>query len=922
MRSLKRMPEKLSMLLILLLVTSLLLPTGMAHANPFLKNSAVQFLADDFLNDGMANNDNGVGSYALYVLKGAGVDVSTWEYNGDTFSESVINAVYGDISNAAHPSEPTSAKLLSQDLAAVQALEQDDLTADLLAVLAGRQSGTGFDSSLFSNIPAFDLLGRLGFINRIDTGQARDYILGEQNTSGANDRHSWGFTYGGTYYPDFIATAQAVRALHYLDPGGADSTIQEGITNALGWMKSQQQEDGSFVAGFPGMDDPLVDTCEAIVTMHTLSIPVGDWLSSADNSGLDYLNNKARNEDGSFGSGRNVMDATAFLYAYNLVVEEEDGLYIDPSQSILEAGKTKQLQTMYVSGGRSRDVTVNSEWSVQNSAIASIEQGLLTGLKAGQTVANAIYESYRVSCNVTVTSGSGSGGESGTTGVMVKMAVVGPEANLLYGPSEFSVANSNPYGLTVLGALDASGADYTTSTWEWGEYVNSVAGIASTGSGGWMYSVNGNMATQGAESCSINKGDKIVWYWATGMGEQPPAWSDLVKMSSSGAGGPNPVKTEATDLFSDTDLNAAIRQANAGGQIVLTAAAGEEMLVLSREQFSRISAAGLPLVVTVEGMQFVLSPEAIKLLLNDANNTRMIFKAHKLSAWAVANQVAPFSGQLKLAGDIYELEVLAQKQDGTAQEVENLPGAGIILPVPAGFIDTAGNGRVLAYRYNENSQTWEYLGGKYDADSQTIGFNTAHFSKYALLLTTATFNDVNGHWAQKAIEFMAANGYVSGVGKDLFLPDNRITRAEFVAIVTRMAGLSIQADKTIAFADIPADAWYREAVDIAVSNGIVFGMDKAAFAPDAPVSREQMAAILVRLLEKKGKPFGVDENAVNQLLAGITDQTDISSWARMPVAAMVREKLMEGRDNGCFAPLECATRAEAAMMLYRVLHKL
>ena len=121
---------------------------------------------------------------------------------------------------------------------------------------------------------------------------------------------------------------------------------------------------------------------------------------------------------------------------------------------------------------------------------------------------------------------------------------------------------------------------------------------------------------------------------------------------------------------------------------------------------------------------------------------------------------------------------------------------------------------------------------------------------------------------------------------------------------------------------MPADAGYREAVDIGVSNVLVFGMDNNTFAADAQVSREQMAAILVRLLEQKGNVADISEAGTGQLLARVADQASISPWARVPIAVMVREKIMEGRDNGWFAPQDHATRAEAAMMIYRVLNRL
>ena len=137
-----------------------------------------------------------------------------------------------------------------------------------------------------------------------------------------------------------------------------------------------------------------------------------------------------------------------------------------------------------------------------------------------------------------------------------------------------------------------------------------------------------------------------------------------------------------------------------------------------------------------------------------------------------------------------------------------------------------------------------------------------------------------------------------------------------------MVGLTAKADGKVEFGDVPVDAWYRDAVDAAVSNGIVNGIDKNSFAPNIPITREQMAKIIERLMAQKSLNTTISDVDVNKVLANITDTADISSWARMPVALTVREQLMKGRENGRFVPMGNTTRAEATVVLYRVLQKL
>ena len=140
-------------------------------------NSAVQYLYEEYTAKGLANRDTGVGSYAFYVLHQAGVDVGDWQYEGISLEEAVIDEINTDLSNPAE----LSAKLLAQDLAAAVVLEREDLADGLLRALEGRESSTGFDSNIYSDIPAYELLGRIDRLGVMDVGLAKDCLLAAQN---------------------------------------------------------------------------------------------------------------------------------------------------------------------------------------------------------------------------------------------------------------------------------------------------------------------------------------------------------------------------------------------------------------------------------------------------------------------------------------------------------------------------------------------------------------------------------------------------------------------------------------------------------------------------------------------------------------------------------------------------------------------
>lgn len=926
----KKMFKKLSLLLVVLMTVTLLMPVvsaNVAGAAGSPENKAVQYLFNDYTKNGINNSEAGMGSYALYVLNQAGVDVSAWLYNGVDLKDAVISAVSGDISNASDPSK-VSAKLLAQDLAAMKALGRNDLAGQLVQILQKRQSNTGFDTgaySLFSNMPAFDLLGRAGSINEINKDYAKGYILGAQDTTVSDAAYgSWGYTYGGAYYADFMATAEAVRALYFLDPGKSDVQIQGAVNSGLDWMKKQQQTDGSFVTGW---DDPVIDTAEVVTALKTLGMDPAAWKSSGGKSADDYLVNNALNADGSFGTSKNDMDATWALCAYNLLNSQ---FYLDPSSATLNTGDKKQFKAVWQNSYGTTDVTQYADWSVGDSSIAGVDssaKGLITALKAGQTVVKAVYGGLTASATLTVGSGGGSGGTSKTVG----QAVVGMNGELLSGPSYVTVNDTNKWGFSALGALDASGISYHASSWSYGILVDSIGGQANSGMAGWMYAVNGQLAGVGPEKYTIKNDDKIIWYYSKSMDQQPPKWDDLVKQSSSG----NLQTDNLPSPVSDSVLNAAVENAGTAGMVALQADNTQTALALSNDQLTKILNTGKPLAATVQGVQFVLSADSLKVPeITAANAAQLQLKARKLSSGDAQNLIEPFAVKLKLAGDIYELNALVVNNDGTQQNIKQFPDWKVLLPVPGEAREAAAAGRVAAYWYNENSKMWEEVGGAYDATSGAISFKTDHFSKYALLETVAalpetvsppagkTFKDIAGHWAQKEIEFMAAKGYVAGVGDDKFAPEATITRAEFAAIQTRMAGLAANPGGAGRFSDVSDDAWYRGMVGAAANAGLAFGTGDNSFAPDEPVTREQMAAMMIRFMAMNGLNMTISDAGAVDLLASFSDAAGVSPWARAPVALMVREQLMTGRASGQFVPLGNTTRAEATVVLYRVLQKL
>ena len=167
------------------------------------------------------------------------------------------------------------------------------------------------------------------------------------------------------------------------------------------------------------------------------------------------------------------------------------------------------------------------------------------------------------------------------------------------------------------------------------------------------------------------------------------------------------------------------------------------------------------------------------------------------------------------------------------------------------------------------------------------------------------FYDVpNGAYFYEAVKWAVENGITTGVGNDLFAPEQPCTRAQIVTFLWRAAG-SPEPKTASSFTDVPANAYYAKAVAWAVENGITNGMTATMFAPDATCTRGQSVTFLHRAL--KGTASG---NANFTDVKSDAFYADAINWA-------VANNVTNGTSNTTFSPNADCTRAEIVTFLYR-----
>ena len=268
--------------------------------------------------------------------------------------------------------------------------------------------------------------------------------------------------------------------------------------------------------------------------------------------------------------------------------------------------------------------------------------------------------------------------------------------------------------------------------------------------------------------------------------------------------------------------------------------------------------------------------------------------------------------------------------DGKAYDTEEQARAAMDKIYTAGFTSTA--------QKDGKDGTWTFSGWSASVDGNTVTFTGAWmFTEKAAPVTpkppvtpsrpstpakpsqnpnvrpTLPFTDVRaGAWYSDAVRYVYENGIMSGTGTNTFEPDTNTTRGMIATMLHRIDGKPAASGANL-FLDAQI-GYYSDAVQWAQQKGIVTGISETEFAPNAPMTREQLATVLYRY----AKHLGRDTSKAAEL-NGFADRGEVSSYAREAMRWAVAEGLLSGVGNARLAPNAPATRAQVAEILYRFL---
>lgn len=191
-------------------------------------------------------------------------------------------------------------------------------------------------------------------------------------------------------------------------------------------------------------------------------------------------------------------------------------------------------------------------------------------------------------------------------------------------------------------------------------------------------------------------------------------------------------------------------------------------------------------------------------------------------------------------------------------------------------------------------------------------------SIYTVIELTKSFADVKGHWAQSYVDLLANKLVIDGVTDTSFEPERNITRAEFAALVVRSLGLEQKGSSS--FKDVSSSDWFAGVVGAAVNAKIIDGYEDNTFKPNQAISREELAAMVVRALAYAGAKPDVSSARQAELLAKFKDSNKIV-WAQNELAVAIEAGIVDGMTDTTIEPSQQATRAQSATMLKRLLTK-
>jgi hypothetical protein len=269
-------------------------------------------------------------------------------------------------------------------------------------------------------------------------------------------------------------------------------------------------------------------------------------------------------------------------------------------------------------------------------------------------------------------------------------------------------------------------------------------------------------------------------------------------------------------------------------------------------------------------------------------------------------------------GDFYELffddAVIAAKElDITLTGREN-GGERVLMSVPFERRDNSMLEALVAFRISTEDESELIITSLYDEATSEVRLIGYTGELYMVAPNTISFADVApGAWYNRAVTFVAARELFSGVGNNMYAPQSTMTRAMFVAVLSRLDGVNSANYVASPFSDVGIGTWYGPSIAWAFSEGIIdegilHGSAAGEFRPSDEITREEMAVIFANYLALRDFPL------VSLNVPQFYDLNEANPWSRVAIQEMRQHAIITGVGGNRYNPQHFATRAEVAQI--------
>jgi len=262
---------------------------------------------------------------------------------------------------------------------------------------------------------------------------------------------------------------------------------------------------------------------------------------------------------------------------------------------------------------------------------------------------------------------------------------------------------------------------------------------------------------------------------------------------------------------------------------------------------------------------------------------------------------------------IVDINVTVTAKDGTAKNVTDFKGGSVKVTVPYQGAETRME-RIAGYFLPEMGGA-EKLSLTCNKSDKSFSFEVGHHSTFLLTSeATAAFKDVSlADWFYDSANFVVDGGIMNGMSESEFSPDTASQRTQIVTVLYRMAG-SPEPAISNPFTDVNDGDWFCKPVLWAYENGLTEGVSDTEFGTNVALSREQLAAFLMRYQQISGKDV-----SASAALDKYTDASSVSDWAQDAVKWAVASGIISGMTEDTLVTSATSSRAQMATMMMRLM---